>query len=109
MLESIVGSLNREKVLVFMIARQEGYAREIARFYDTDLDPIQKQLDKLEQGSVLYSRMIGRTRLYAFNPLYSLLPELKALLEKTLSFYPKGIQIELTENRRRPRRRKKPL
>jgi glutathionylspermidine synthase len=109
MLESIVGSLNREKVLVFMIARQEGYAREIARFYDTDLYPIQKQLDKLEQGSVLYSRMIGRTRLYAFNPRYALLPELKALLEKTISFYPKELQTMLMENRRRPRRRGKPL
>lgn len=109
MLESLVGSLNREKVLVFIIARQEGYAREIARFYDTDLDPIQKQLDKLEQGSVLYSRMIGRTRLYAFNPRYALLPELKALLEKTVSFYPKELQDRLLENRRRPRRRGKPL
>jgi hypothetical protein len=109
MLESLLGSLNREKVLVFMIARQEGYAREIARFYDTDLDPIQKQLDKLELGSILYSRMIGRTRLYAFNPRYALLPELKALLEKTVSFYPKELQAKLMENRHRPRRREKPI
>jgi hypothetical protein len=109
MLESIVGSLNREKVLVFMIARQEGYAREIARFYDTDLDPIQKQMDKLELGSILVSRSVGRTRLYTFNPRYLLLPELKTLLEKTLSLYPKDLQTKLVENRRRPRRKGKSL
>jgi hypothetical protein len=109
MLESLVGSLNREKALVFMISRQEGYAREIARFYDTDLNPIQKQMDKLELGGILVSRPVGRTRLYTFNPRYALLPELKALLEKTLSFYPKELQTRLLENRRRPRRRGKPI
>jgi hypothetical protein len=109
MLESLVGSLSREKVLVFMISRQEGYAREIARFYDTDLNPIQKQLDKLELGSILVSRLVGRTRLYTFNPRYALLPELKALLEKTVSFYPKELHTKLMENRRRPRRRGKSL
>jgi hypothetical protein len=109
MLESLIGSLNREKALVFMISRQEGYAREIARFYDTDLDPIQKQLDRLELGGILVSRSVGRTRLYTFNPRYALLPELKALLEKTLSFYPNELQTRLLENRRRPRRRGKPI
>lgn len=92
-----------------MISRQEGYAREIARFYDTDLDPIQKQLDRLELGGILVSRSVGRTRLYTFNPRYALLPELKALLEKTLSFYPNELQTRLLENRRRPRRRGKPI
>jgi hypothetical protein len=109
MIESLVGSLNREKILIFIYARQEGYAREIARFSDTDLFNIQRQLDNMERGGILYSRMIGRTRLYTFNSRYALLPELKSLLEKTLSFYPKDIQMELTENRRRPRRRKKPI
>ncbi len=109
MIESLVGSLNKEKVLIFLQSRQEGYAREIARFYGTDLYNVQTQLDKLETGGILVSRLVGRTRLYTFNPRFALLAELKALLEKTLSFYPKNIQMELTENRRRPRRRGKPL
>ncbi len=39
MLESLPGSLNRGRVLVFLHARSEGYARKIARFFKTDLNP----------------------------------------------------------------------
>jgi len=94
---------------MFLLARDEGYAREIARFYDTDLDPVQKQLDKLESGGALVSRTAGRTRLYTFNPRYPFLDELRALLEKALAFYPDDLQDRLVMSRRRPRRRGKPL
>lgn len=109
MLEPLLGSTNRERVLSFLYARGEGYPREIARFFDTGLDPIQKQLEKLEAGGVLYSRVAGKTRLYALNPRYAFLPELKSLLEKALSFYPNNQREALLMNRRRPRRRGKPL
>src|SRR4030043_1317473 len=76
MLVPILGSLSSERVLIFILTRREGYAREIARFFETDLDPIQKQLEKLELGSILVSRTAGRTRLYEFNPRYTFLKEL---------------------------------
>jgi len=109
MLESLFGSINRERVLSFLYARGEGYPREIARFFETDLNPIQKQLEKLEAGGVLYSRLAGKTRLYALNPRYAFLSELKGLLEKALSFYPQDEREALLMNRRRPRRQGKPL
>lgn len=109
MLEPIVGSISSERVLMYLLARGEGYAREIARFFDTDLDPIQKQLVKLEAGGVLVSRVAGRTRLFAFSPRYPMLDELRALLEKTLEFYPDDVREQLLMNRRRPRRAGKPL
>jgi hypothetical protein len=108
MLEYLFGSISAERVLIFIFARDEGYAREIARHFQTDLDPIQKQLDKLEAGGVLASRTAGRTRLYIFNPRYPFLEELKALLSKALSFYPEVEKEKLLMNRRRPRRRGKP-
>ncbi len=109
MIEVILGSKNMERVLIYIYAREEGYAREIARFYETDLLPIQKQLDKLEAGGVLVSREVGKTRPYVFNPRYPFLNELKALLEKAFSFYPSEEQDELMINRRRPRARGKAL
>jgi predicted transcriptional regulator len=109
MIESIVGSLNCERVLTFLNAREEGYAREIATFYSSSLAPIQKQLDKLEAGGVLASRTAGRTRLYTFNQRYPLLIELAALLEKSISFYDEELQQRLLLNRHRPSRRGKPL
>ena len=109
MLEPIVGSSSSEKVMMFLHARKEGYAREIARFFETDLAPIQNQLAKLESGGVLVSRAAGRTRLFSFNPRYPMLDEIRALLEKTLQFYPDDLRERLVMNRRRPRRRGKPL
>lgn len=108
MLESIFGSTNRERVLIFLQARTEGYAREIARFFDTDLYPVQVQLERLEAGGVIVSREVGRTVLYEFNPRYPLLKELRAILDKALSYYPEDLQEGLLMNRRRPRRRGKP-
>jgi predicted transcriptional regulator len=64
MLEPLFGSANRERILVYLLARKEGYAREIARFFATGLDPVQKQLDRLEFGGVLFSRKAGQTRLF---------------------------------------------
>jgi len=109
MLEPILGSTNSERVLMFLHMRQEGYAREIARFFSATLDPIQKQLTKLETGGVLVSRAAGRTRLFSFNPRYPMIDELRALLEKTFRFYPEDVRERLLMNRRRPRRRGKPL
>ena len=109
MLEAIFGSKNREMVLQFILANGEGYAKEIADFYNTSLDPIQKQLEKLELGGVLVSKNVGRTRLFMFNPRYAFLNELKALLEKARSYYnPEEIE-RLIMRRKRPRRSGKPL
>lgn len=109
MLEAVLGSISCERVLVFLAARDEGYAREIANFYTTSLAPVQKQLDKLEAGGVLSSRTVGRTRLYVFNPRYPFLTELKAFLTRALFFYDQELQSRLLLDRRRPRRRAKPL
>jgi hypothetical protein len=109
MLESLLGSVNRERVLLFVYARGEGYARDIARFFSTDLTPVQRQLEVLERGGILVSRLAGRTRIYTFNPRYPLLDEVTALLAKALSFYPQDEQDRFLLARQRPRRAGKPL
>jgi hypothetical protein len=109
MLASLLGSKNAERVLIFVFAREEGYAREMARFFEADLKSIQNQLDKLESAGVLSSREVGRTRPYTFNPRYPFLAELKSLLEKALTFYPEEESEKLIMNRRRPRGRGKTL
>jgi hypothetical protein len=109
MLEPLLNSQSKEQVLIFLLARGDGYATEIARFYDKDLFGIQSQLDRLESGGVLVSKKVGRTRVYTYNPRYALLGELKSLLEKAFSFYPKEDREDLLKNRRRPRIRGKPV
>jgi hypothetical protein len=109
MLEPLLASTNCERVLMFLAARDEGYLREIADFFQSSPAPVLKQLEKLEAGGVLFSRLVGRTRLYQFNPRYPFFNELKALLDKALSFYPEDVRTALLANRRRPRRKGKPL
>ena len=108
MLEPLFGSINKERILLFLLANKEGYARQIARYFKTDLSPIQRQLDRLEFGGILYSRQAGRTRLFGLNPRYPFLKELQALMTKALVFYPPEERKGLEKVRRRPRQRSKP-
>jgi len=103
MLESLLGSMNAERVLIFLFSREKGYPREISRFYETEFSPIYKQLERLETGGVLVSYKVGKTREFVFNPRYPFLKELKSLLDKALSFYPENERENLMMNRRRPR------
>ena len=109
MLGSLLGSLNKERVLIFLAVREKGYPREIARFFDAPLDPVQKAMDRLEQAGVLIGRTSGSIREYRFNPRYPLRNELTAMLEKALSLYPVDLREALLMPRKRPRRKGKPL
>lgn len=108
MLEELFGSKNRERVLQYILARGEGYAKEIADFYESSLDPIQKQLERLELGGVLVCKTVGRTRLFMFNPRYAFNDELVKLLEKARTYYKPEEQEALLMTRKRPRRTGKP-
>jgi len=109
MLSELTGSVNKERALIYLIARERGYARQIARFFDAPLDPMQKALDGLERSGILVSRTIGSTREYEFNPRYPMRNELRALLDKALSLYPEALRNELLVMRKRPRRKGKPV
>ena len=109
MLEPIIGSRIRELILIYLTGRKTGYAREIAKFFNTDLSPVQNQLNRLENGNVLASVLSGKTRVYSFNPRYPFFEELTNLLTKTISFLPEDEKDKLLLNRKRPRRKNKPL
>lgn len=109
MLSTILGSNEAEKVLAFVTARDEGYAYQIAQFFNTNLRGIQKQLERLEFGGVLVSKKVGRTRVYSYNPRNPLSDELNNLVTEAIRFYPVEIREKLTIRRERPRRLGKPL
>lgn len=109
MIESILGSVNAERTLIYILVRGKGYASEIAAYFGVDLYTIQNQLLKFENGGILVSFLEGRTRVFEFNPRYAFLQELKALLEKAFSYYPQEEKDKLQVIRRRPRRTGKPL
>lgn len=109
MLETILGSKSKEQILIYLTGRKQGYAREIANYYDTALSPLQKQLDKLEQYGILYVKFIGRTKVFSINPRYPFFQELNQLLQKAITFLPNDEKQRLLFVRKRPRRTGKPL
>jgi DNA-binding transcriptional ArsR family regulator len=109
MLEALLESTTKEKILLYLYTHGESYPREIARSLDLYVTAVQYQLIKLENAGVLYSRLRGRIRLFGFNPRYPFKKELEALLDKALSFVA-GEELEkLYRPRLRPRRTGKPL
>lgn len=82
----------------------DGHASEMARTYDMALAPIQNQLQKLEQEGWFVSRLIGRTRVYYWNPANPLVTNLRQFLQSGLEAVPDSDRQLYYRQRRRPRR-----
>ena len=108
MLEPLLGSARKEKILLYLYTHGEAYAREIAAAFTFHLSPVQNQLSNMEKGGLLYSKLKGRTRFYGFNPRYPFKKELAAILEKVLTFIPEEEKLKYYQPRLRPRHSGKP-
>ena len=111
MLEAIFGGKNLEKVLFFILVNEQCYGAQLSRVFNQALSPFQKALDRLEDGGVVVSFLVGKTRSYQFNPRYPFLAELQAFLKKAYEFLPQEVKEKYYEPkiRRRPRKKGKPL
>lgn len=109
MLELLLKSPVKERVLLYLYTHGESYAREIARDLGIYVRGAQYHLLKMEQDGILYSKLKGTVRLFGISPRYPFKKELEALLEKTLTFIPEAERRKLYTPRLRPRRTGKPL
>lgn len=100
-----------EKVLFFLLKNRSCYGSQLSKVFEQALSPIQKVLDRLEDGGIIVSFLEGKTRIYQFNPRYPFLKELEAFLSKAYEFLPQEIKERYyeTKERRRPRKKGKPL
>ncbi|HDP94678.1 MAG TPA: ArsR family transcriptional regulator [Candidatus Aminicenantes bacterium] len=108
MLEVLFGSRTAEQVLMVLHVFESGYASSIAGRFEISLSMVQKQLNKFEEGGILVSRKMGRTRMYEWNPRYAFMEELRSLLQRNLDYLPDSIRDRYYKGRSRPRRRGKP-
>lgn len=63
MLEPLLGSTSKERVLIYL------HAREIADAFQASVTPIQNQLEALEGAGVIWCEPQGRTRVCPEPPL----------------------------------------
>jgi predicted transcriptional regulator len=108
-LKGILRAESQENILMYLLVREKGYGKAIAEFFDCPPNPIQKQLQKLEEDGVLVSRTIGKLREYELNPRYAFISPLKELLKAGLQAYPDDLRNNLAMERRRPRAAGKPI
>lgn len=111
MLEYLFGNRNTEKVLIYLDQNEKAHAAELRQAFQSALDPIQKTLRKLEEGGLLVSFLVGRTRLFQLNPRSPFYSEIRALAAKAYSFLPPEMKkvYDLSLKRKRPRKTGKPL
>lgn len=107
MLEVLFGSRTAERVLMYLHVYESGFAGAMARNFSISLSMVQNQLDKFEQGGILVSHKLGRTRIFEWNPRYPFLDALRSLLQRNLEYLPESIREQYYRGRSRPRRRDK--
>lgn len=109
MLEGLFGNITIEKILFFLYVYGEGYPMGMARIFGVPVNRIQQQLKRLENGGIVASRLVGKVRLYTYNPRFPMLKELKELASKAYEFVPENEKDRYFKMRTRPRRPGKPL
>ncbi len=109
MLELLLKSPVKAKILLYIHTHGESYAREMARDLGLYVRGVQYHLLKMEQDGILYSKLRGKVRLFGMNPRYPFKKDLEALLEKSLLFVSEDERAKLYKPRLRPRRSGKPL
>lgn len=109
MLEGIFGNHTAERVLLHVFHYGEIHASAIANDYGIALNPIKGQLDRFERSGILVSRVIGRSRVYSFNPKSPLMKPVKELVGIVYESIPLREREKIFGVRRRPRRKGKPV
>ncbi|MCB1117735.1 MAG: winged helix-turn-helix transcriptional regulator [Chlamydiia bacterium] len=111
MLSALFGNSSIEKILFFLLMNKTCYGTQLSTIFNMPVSNVQKALQRLELGGIIASTLVGKTRIYQFNPRYPFLKELEVFLKKAYTFLP-----ESTRNRyycqtvrKRPRRSGKPL
>lgn len=108
MLEGLFGNRTVEKIFFVLYAYGEGYPLGMAKLFGMPVNSIQQQLKRLENSGIVSGRLLGRVRLYTFNPRYPFLKELTLLIEKAYEFLPEQEKDTYYRPRTRPRREGKP-
>jgi hypothetical protein len=107
-LEAIFGSKSAALTLLFLQNYGEGHTSRIARTFEVSVTAIKRQLVRFESSGILVSRMIGKSRVFTWNPSSSTGKNLRVFLEAELEKLPKDVQQQYFRQRQRPRRTGKP-
>ena len=108
-LAGLFGNETAPKVLLYIENYGSGYPRAIAETFALSISQVQRQLERFEIEGILVSHLVGKSRIYQWNPRCFYKNELKSILKKTLCRIPEALQEKYFRERTRPRRAGKTL
>ena len=82
MLEALFGNESIERVLFYILQNKTCYALQMKKQFQCALSPMQQALLRLEKGGILVSTLVGKTRVFQFNPRYFFLETLCSFLRR---------------------------
>ena len=111
MLEALFGNESIERVLFYLLQNKTCYALQLKKQFQSALSPIQQALLRLEKGGILASTLVGKTRVFQFNPRYLFRKRLRSFLQSAYETLSEEIKKKYYETpiRKRPRHTGKPL
>lgn len=109
MISTIFGNKTAAKVMLYLFHYGEAYANGISKDMGITLSQVQKQLDKFEEAGVFVSKKIGTVRIYTFNPKLGVVKKIKELIREFYDSIPLEQRQIMFNERRRPRRKGKPI
>ncbi len=105
---ALFGNPTRTGVLLVLALVDESYPQELARLLGRSLSTVQVAVDRLELDGIVSSRRLGSERRVTLNPRFYAARTLRSFLME-LAHQQREIVEAVSEARRRPRRRGKPL
>ena len=107
MLEGIFGNKTAEKVLIHIFHYGEIHVAAIARDYSISENQVRNQLERFENANILTSKVIGKSRLYQFNPKSPFTKYVQEIIKIAYNSIPLEERKQLFQERRRPRKKGK--
>lgn len=109
MIETIFGNATAAKVMLYLYHYGEAYASAISLDMNITKSQVIKQLNKFEASGILVSKLLGRVRVYTFNPKLGVTKKLRDLIGVFYEAISPSEREEMFSQRRRPRRKDKPV
>jgi|JI9StandDraft_2_1071091.scaffolds.fasta_scaffold1192757_1 predicted transcriptional regulator len=109
MLVSILGNKTAEKVMLHLFHYNESHASAISNDLSIPLTPVVAQLKRFEEGGILISKQVGRSRVYSFNQKSNYYKPLQDLVRIAYESIPLSERQKLFKKSRKPRKSSKIL
>lgn len=109
MLEQLLGSKTADRIFLHLFHYGESYPSAVSKDFAISLSQVQRQFDRLENTGLLISKLSGKTRIYTFNPKSPFAKPFREIVRIAYETIPLAERTKLFAERRRPRRRGKPV